>query len=274
LEIREIKILFISDIIGRPGLHFLEKHLQRIKDDNDIDMTIANGENGAAGKGLSPKIAKSYFDLGINVITTGNHIWNRRQFYSMLDQNPYVLRPLNYPAGCPGHGSCTYPIFNHIQVGIINLQGRSFMYPIDCPFRTIDRELDVMKKQGIRVIIVDFHAEATAEKMALGWYLDGRVSCIIGTHTHVQTADEKILPDGSAYITDAGMTGAFNSVIGMEKEAALHRFLTQLPVPYKVAEDDIRCCGVIITVDIQTGKSKSISRFQLGDEGSMGENRC
>lgn len=272
MENQEVKILFIADIIGYPGYRFLEKHLQKIKDDNKIDITIVNGENGQAGKGLSPKIAKSYFDLGINVITTGNHIWNRRQFYPMLDQNPYILRPINYPQGCPGHGSCIYPLFDNIQIGIINLQGRSFMYPIDCPFQIIDREIEVMKKQGLRIIIVDFHAEATAEKVALGWYLDGKVSCIIGTHTHVQTADEKILPNGSAYITDVGMTGSFDSVIGMEKESAIHRFLTQIPVPYKVAEDDVRCCGIIISVDTRTGKSKSISRFQMKDEYSMGEN--
>lgn len=258
-----VNVLFIADVVGRPGYEVLQHHLEHLKKEYAIDFTIANGENGASGKGLSPKIANAYFELGINVITSGNHIWNRQQFHSMLDQNPYILRPLNYPPGCPGHGSCTYPILNNIQVGVINIQGRSFMYPIDCPFRTIDKELIHMRKQGIKIYIVDFHAEATAEKKAMGWYLDGKVSGLIGTHTHVQTADERILPDGTAYITDAGMTGSFDSVIGMKKEVAVHRFLTQLPEPYKVAEDDVRCCGVIISIDSQTGKSKSISRFQL-----------
>lgn len=239
------------------------QYIPAIKKEHAISLTIANGENSAEGKGMTPQIAQSLFDIGIDVITSGNHIWNKKNLFPVLDQNPYILRPLNYPQGCPGHGSCILEIEKGVHVGVINLQGRSFMYPIDCPFRSMDEEIQRMQERNVQTIVLDFHAEATAEKIAMGWYLDGRVSAVIGTHSHVQTADERILPKGTAYITDAGMTGAFDSVIGMDKNSAIQRFLTQLPIPYKIAYDDPKCCGVIVSMDQNSGKANSISRFQI-----------
>jgi metallophosphoesterase (TIGR00282 family) len=258
-----VNILFIADIVGLPGYEVTLSHIQDIQKKHNIRLSIANGENGASGKGLTAQIAQSYFDMGIDVITSGNHIWNRDKFFPVLDENPRILRPLNYPPGCPGHGSCIVRVARDYRIGVINLQGRSFMYSIDCPFLSVDNEIQRLNKEGVRMIIIDFHAEATAEKIALGWYLDGRVSAVIGSHTHVQTADERILPHGTAYITDAGMTGPFDSVIGMEKQAAIRRFLTQIPVRYKIAQKDPKLCGVILSINANSGKSLSISRFQI-----------
>jgi len=259
----QIHILYIADIIGTLGYEVTSSFIGEVKKKYHIQLTIANGENSASGKGMTARIAQSFFDIGIDVITSGNHIWDKNKFYPVLDENPKILRPLNYPPSCPGHGSFVAQTIENDRVGVINLQGRSFMYPIDCPFRSADREVQRLQNEGVKIILVDFHAEASAEKMALGWYLDGRVSGVIGSHTHVQTADEKILPGGTAYITDAGMTGPFDSVIGMDKEVAIRRFLTQLPVHYKMANEDPRFCGVIIGIDKESGKSQSISRFQL-----------
>ena len=263
MSLNPINVLFIADIVGMPGYRVTASCIQDIQKEHDVQLVIANGENGAAGKGLTAKIAESFFDLGIDVITSGNHIWDRQQFYPTLDKSGRILRPLNYPANCPGQGSCVVGLANGFKVGVINLQGRSFMYTIDCPFRVADREIERMNREGIKNIIVDFHAEATAEKIALGWYLDGRVSGVIGTHTHVQTADERVLPGGTAYITDAGMTGPFDSVIGMEKETAIQRFLTQRPLHYKMGEGDPKFCGVVFSIDGASGKALSILRFQL-----------
>ena len=256
-----LQILYIADIIGRVGFEITSAHLQEFKEKYNIFLTIANGENSASGKGMTRQIAQSFFNIGIDVITSGNHIWDKKQFYPVLDENPRILRPLNYPPGTPGLGSYISEDVEDTKIGIINLQGRSFMYPIDCPFRRADEEIMRIKNEGVNVIIVDFHAEATAEKIAMGWYLDGRVSAVIGSHTHVQTADERVLPGGTAYITDAGMTGPFDSVIGMDKETAIQRFLTQLPVHYKMAQEDSRFSGVIVSIDIKSGRARSISRF-------------
>lgn len=263
MSLSDIQVLFIADIVGKAGYEVTSSCIQDIKKQYNIHITIANGENGASGKGMTAKIADSFFDLGIDVITSGNHIWDKDKFFPILDENPRILRPLNYPPDCPGHGSYIVDISNNFQVGIINLQGRSFMYSIECPFRTADKEIYRMKKMGVQLIIIDFHAESSAEKIALGWYLDGRVSAVIGSHTHVQTADEKILPKGTAYITDVGMTGPFDSVIGMDKELAIRRFLTQLPVHYKVALEDPKISGVVLSIDKTFGKSHSIIRFQI-----------
>ena len=260
---KHFQLLYISDIVGDPGFEILLSCIKDIKNDNRITLTVANGENGTSGKGLTQKTVNEYFDIGIDIITSGNHIWNREKFYSVLDEDNRILRPANYPSGCPGRGSTITEVYPGIKAGIINLQGRAFMYPIDCPFRAANTEIQRMEEEGVRIIIIDFHAEATAEKMALGWYVDGRVSAIIGSHTHVQTADERILPGGTAYITDAGMTGPFDSVIGMDKEVAIKRFYTQLPVHYKIATENLKCCGVIITIDPESGKAQSISRFQI-----------
>jgi len=259
-----INIVFIADIIGEPGLNATASSIDQIIDKYKPKLIIANGENSASGKGLTEKIAYQFFELGINIITSGNHIWNKKSVFPVLDTNPYILRPLNYPPDVPGHGSCIYEISANEKLAVINLQGRTFMQPIDCPFRSIDKEIKNLKKKGINSIIVDFHAEATAEKIAMGWYLDGRVSAVIGTHTHVQTADDKILPNGTAYITDVGMTGPSDSVIGMDKEIALNRFIKQIPFYYKIAKyGDLIFCGVVISIDLRTSLANSIKRFKL-----------
>lgn len=262
LDSNHINLLFIGDVIGNSGVVLLNAILSDFKKKWNVHTAVLNGENAATGRGLTPRIAHSLFELGIDVLTSGNHIWNKDKVFPLLEENPYLLRPLNYPPGTPGHGSCVFQSPGQVPVGVINLQGRSFMYPIDCPFRTADAEVQRLHKIGVKVILVDFHAEATAEKVALGRYLDGRVSAVLGTHTHVQTADEKILPQGTAYITDVGMTGPVDSVIGMETESAVLRFKIQLPVPYRVSESASMFNAVLITVDASSGKSTNIQRFQ------------
>lgn len=258
---KPFNILFVADIVGKPGQDALSTFIDELKREHQIDFVIANGENAASGKGLSRRIANEFFDMGVDVITSGNHIWHRDKFYPQLDEYDNLLRPLNYPLQCPGHGSCLVNK-NQIRVGVINLQGRSFMYPIRCPFKTIKAEIKHLKSQGAKIIFVDFHAEATAEKRALAWHIDGEVSALVGTHTHVQTADESVSLNGTAYITDAGMTGPFDSVIGMEKQVAIQRFLTQMPVQYKMATEDVRLNGVVVSLDAATGRALHISRIE------------
>ncbi|MBN2417390.1 TIGR00282 family metallophosphoesterase [bacterium] len=257
-----MNILFIADIVGRPGLKAVEHVYPRIRDEESIDITIANGENAAAGKGLLPADADFLFDMGIDVITSGNHIWNKQKLFEYFESRPALLRPANYPASCPGRGFCLVEA-GGVTIGILNLQGRSFLQPIDCPFLCADAAIDTLRNAGAGIIVTDFHAEATAEKIALGYYLDGRASAVIGTHTHVQTADERILPNGTAFITDAGMTGPMDSVIGMDREVAIKRFLTQMPQYYKVAANDVVFSGVVISIDPITGKANSIRRVSL-----------
>jgi 2',3'-cyclic-nucleotide 2'-phosphodiesterase len=259
----EIRILFLADIIGQSGLEAVRKHLPDLTSKHRVQLVIANGENAAHGKGLTPKSADALFEAGIHVITSGNHIWNQKIIMPSLDENPRILRPLNYPAGCPGHGSCTVEPESGLSVQVVSLQGRSFLYPIDCPFRAMDAEIVRCREKEVRILVVDFHAEATAEKSALGRYLAGQVSAVIGTHTHVQTADECILPGGTAFITDIGMCGPVDSVIGMDPETAILRFTTQIPVPYRTASNVSTCCGAVIHVEKDSGKAKSIERFQL-----------
>ncbi|RMF58651.1 MAG: TIGR00282 family metallophosphoesterase [Calditrichaeota bacterium] len=257
-----MNVLFIADIVGKPGLEITAKLFPRLKEKYKIDLCIANGENGCDGKGLTVKIARNYFNLGIDVITSGNHIWDNRDIYDTLKTDRRILRPLNYPDGNLGHGSTVVETADHVKVGVVNLQGRTFMFSIDCPFKLGLEEVKKLQKVT-NIIIVDFHAEATAEKIALGWYLDGRVSAVIGTHTHVPTADERVLPNGTAYITDVGMTGPFDSVIGLKKEVAIRRFLHQTPVRYKMAEDNLRFCAVLVSIDRESGKATRIERINL-----------
>lgn len=259
---REIAVLFIADIIGKPGLEITSSLLGHLKKKYNIDLCIANGENGAAGKGLTEKIARTYFTIGIDVITSGNHIWDNRNFRSFLMSNDRILRPYNYPTGNIGHGYTIVHIQDQFPAIILNLQGKTFMFPIDCPFQAANQVIE-KHKNNTKIFIIDFHAEASAEKMALGWYLDGKVSAVIGTHTHVQTADERILPKGTAYITDAGMTGPFDSVIGMKKQIAIERFMKQTPIRYQPATDNVRLCAVVIKIDSETGAATSIERLQI-----------
>ncbi len=267
---KNINILFIADIIGKPGMIIIKNVLKRLREENQIDFCIANGENGSAGKGLTESIAKEYFNHGIDVITSGNHIFEKFSSHKLLNSyNNSIIRPLNYPFGASGKGSLIATISNNIKIGIINIQGRTFMLPIDCPFRTVKEEINKIKLVT-PIIIVDFHAEATAEKMTMGWYLNGKISAMIGTHTHVQTSDERILDKGTAYITDVGMTGPYDSVIGMKKEIAIKRFIQQLPERYQPADSDLKFAGVVVTINVESGKAEAIKRlfFSLNKQES------
>lgn len=260
-----LKILFIGDIVGRPGRHLVRDLLHRLVDQHMVDLVIANGENAAAGFGLTTDVVAELFDMGIDVLTTGNHVWDKREGLVCLDQEPALLRPANYPEGTPGHGVGVFSTAAGIPVAVINLEGRVFMGNLDCPFRKADA---ILKELGTnqKIVFVDFHAEATSEKGALAAYLDGRVSAVVGTHTHVQTADERVLPGGTAFISDVGMSGARDSVIGIRKELSIQKFLTLMPVRYEVAKKDPVLCGVVVSIDESTGKATGIERvMELGN---------
>ncbi len=257
-----VKILFIGDIVGGPGRQAVARELHRLIDRHRIDLVVANGENAAGGFGITEEKARELFSLGIDVLTSGNHVWDKKESFPYIRREERLVRPANYPSEAIGRGSTVVKTAGGINIGILNLEGRVFMNSLDCPFRTADREIAQLKGQT-NIIVVDFHAEATSEKVALGWHLDGRVSAVIGTHTHVQTADERILPGGTAYITDAGMTGSFDSVIGVKKELAVERFLTQMPVRFEVAKKDIRLNGVVIGIDEVGGSALSVERISL-----------
>ena len=257
-----VKILFIGDIIGKPGRQALSRELDRLVDRYNVDLVIANGENAAAGFGLTTDIARELFDLGVQCITSGNHIWDKKEQVPLVLADPRIIRPANYVAGVPGCGSALLTTPGGVRVGVLNLEGRVYMKNLECPFRTADQEIERLRRETA-VIFVDFHAEATSEKTALGWYLDCRASAVIGTHTHVQTADERILTKGTAYLSDAGMTGSFDSVIGIGKEEAIHKFLTQLPVKFEVPKNDIRLNGVVVGIDEASGRALSIERIAV-----------
>ncbi len=254
--------MFIGDIVGKPGRRAICELLPDIISRQRIDFVIANCENAAAGFGVTRDIVEELYSYHINVLTSGNHIWDKKEIREFAEDYKTLLRPANYPDGSPGWGSVVMPDASGTSIGVINLEGRIFMKPLDCPFRTVEKELERMKAKA-RVIVVDIHAEATSEKEAMGWFLDGRVSAVLGTHTHVQTADETVLPGGAAYITDVGMTGPFNSVIGIRKDAVLERFLTQIPNKFDVAKDDVRLQGVIVDVDEKSGKARGIERLTV-----------
>jgi hypothetical protein len=255
-----MKILFIGDIVGKPGRRVIREMLPEIISDHGIDCVVANCENAAAGFGVTREIVEDLLNNQIDVLTSGNHIWDKKDIKDFIEDFKTLIRPANHPSGTPGWGSAIVPTRtggNH--VGVINLAGRIFMQPLDCPFRTAEKEIEKIKSKT-PIIIVDFHAEATSEKKTMGWFLDGRVSAVLGTHTHVQTADEDILPRGTAYISDVGMTGPFDSVIGIEKKEILERFLTQIPNRFDVAKGDVRLQGVILDIDEISGRSRGIER--------------
>lgn len=257
-----MRIMFIGDIVGRPGRDIVRDRLKDLREKEKIDFVIGNGENGAGGSGLTNKTVDELLGSGIDVISSGDHIWKKREIYDLLEKSDRVIRPLNYPVGVPGKGSTIVEADNGVKVAVVNLIGRVFMDAVDCPFIRVRTDLENIKGKA-SVIIVDMHAEATSEKVAMGWYLDGEVSAVVGTHTHIQTADEKILPGGTAYITDCGMTGPYDSVIGRKKEMILTRFLTNLPTRFEVATEGIEMHGVIIDVDDATGKAVAIKRIQV-----------
>ena len=258
-----MKVLFIGDTVARAGRSILHQHLKSIQDEFAIDLTILNCENAAAGIGVTPKIADQLFDWGVDVLTSGNHIWDKKEILPYLDSNPRILRPANYPEGNPGRGTAVVTARNGEKAAVVNIQGRVFMPTIDDPFRVIASALSEIPSD-VRVIIVDMHGEATAEKVAMGWYLDGKVSAVLGTHTHIPTADETILPAGTAYQTDVGMTGPFQSVIGVMTDRVLKRFLSQMPVKFEPASQDARLNAAVVDVDSETGKARSIERIQRG----------
>jgi hypothetical protein len=259
-----MNILFIGDIFASPGRRIVADHLQDIVETNRIDLTIANAENAAGGFGLTPSIAEELFGLGLDVLTSGNHVWDKREVYDYLGRQPRLLRPANYPEA-PGHGAIVWRARNGVDCAVINLQGRTYMPSTDCPFRKADQILGALDP-AIKVKFVDFHAEATSEKIALGWYLDGRVSAVIGTHTHVPTADTRILPGGAAYQTDCGMTGPYHSVIGVQTDIIVQRFLTGLPVRMEAARHNPELHAVIVDVDEATGKARAIRRHAIGGD--------
>ena len=257
-----VKLLFVGDIVGKPGRQALSRELHRLVDRHTIDIVIANGENAAGGFGLTVDVAKELFNHGIHLLTGGNHIWDKKEQVGQILADPRILRPANYPAGAPGTGSTVLQTPGGIKVAVLNLEGRVYMKHLECPFLTAEREIEHLRKET-PVIMVDFHAEATSEKSALGWSLDGKISALLGTHTHVQTADERILPQGTAFLTDAGMTGSFDSVIGMEKEETIRRFLTQLPAKFEVGKKDIRLNAVVVGINETSGKAVSIERINI-----------
>ncbi len=264
---KSIKLLFIGDVVGQTGRDIIGRHLRKVQEEHGIDGTILNGENSSnQGRGITPQIAQFYFDQGVNVITTGNHVWFRRDIYSYLDECSELLRPANFPSGAPGVGLTTVNIKGHV-VGIINLQGRIFMKDlVECPLRTADSLISYLRDKT-NIICIDFHAEATSEKEALVFYLAGKVSAVVGTHTHVQTADERVIPPGTAYISDLGMVGSLNSMLGMQKEPIIQHFLTQVPVKFTVDDQPPYVfSGAIVEIDVETGKALDISRLRIIDE--------
>ncbi len=257
-----MKLLFIGDIVGKIGRNATKALLPAVADKYKVDFIVANGENAAGGFGITDKIVSELYSYGVHVITTGNHVWDKKEFIPQIAKEDRVLRPLNYPPGVPGFGSVLYRLRNGLKVAVVNLSGRVFMSNIDCPFRIGKTEVERLQAET-RVIIIDFHAEATSEKIAFGYFMDGKVSAVIGTHTHVQTADEKIMPAGTAYITDVGMTGPADSVIGIEKEQIIQKFLTNLPTRFETAKGDGVFSAVVIEIDEENGKASAIQRLQL-----------
>jgi len=255
-------LLFIGDIFASPGRALVARHLRDIVAAEKIDLTIANAENAAGGFGITPQLAEDLFGYGLDVLTTGNHVWDKREIYDYFPRQPRLLRPANYVAELPGHGVIVVAARNGVDCAIINLQGRTYMPSTDCPFRKADSILSELPA-NVMVRMVDFHAELTSEKMAMGWYLDGRVSAVFGTHTHIPTADTRILTNGTAYQTDVGMTGPYNSVIGVEKSLILQRFLTSLPVRMEAARHGAELHAVIVEVDESTGRAAAVRRYTV-----------
>lgn len=262
----KVSFLFLGDIIGRPGRKGLMRYLPSLVQKYSPSLIIANGENAAGGIGITEKVGKELLTQ-VDVLTSGNHIWDKKEALDYIDQEPRLLRPANYPPQNPGNGTYLFEVSPQSKIGILNLQGRVFMEAIDCPFRTADEEILALKS-STPVVVVDFHAEATSEKQAMGWYLDGKVSAVVGTHTHVPTADERILPQGTAFITDVGMIGGYNSIIGIRRDQALKRFLTARPQRFEPGKEGIFFSAVFVEVDVQTGKALSIRREILVEEES------
>jgi metallophosphoesterase (TIGR00282 family) len=256
-----MKIFFIGDIVGAPGRRAVEELLPRVVDHYLVDLVVANGENASGGIGITPQVADQLLSQGIDLLTSGNHIWKHKEILPYLQDTDRLLRPANYPPETPGRGVALVETAAGERAAVVNLEGRVFMSPLECPFRTVEHILAGLPPE-VKVILVDMHAEATSEKQAMGWFLDGRVSAVVGTHTHVQTADERVLPGGTGYLSDVGMTGPVDSVIGMKKEIILERFWSQRPQPFKVAAQNIQLQGVLLTIDPE-GRCREVTRLIL-----------
>ena len=261
-----MKLLFIGDIVGRPGRDLIRRHVRALASSLGADLVIANGENAAGGAGITRENMMEIISSGVDVITTGNHVWDKRETLEFIVNEPRLLRPANYPDGTPGAGSCVVTAKNGVKVGVINVMGRVFLHAIDDPFRVAEREIAKVRGEGAQVLFVDMHAETTSEKIALSYYLDGMVAAVIGTHTHVQTADERILPGGTACLTDVGMTGPHDGVIGIEKDTIIQRFISGLPTRFETATGDPRLHAVTITVDDATSRAVGIERIALTED--------
>ncbi|WP_010093297.1 TIGR00282 family metallophosphoesterase [Ornithinibacillus scapharcae] len=260
-----MKILFIGDVFGSPGRDMVQEYLPKLKDKYKPNAIIINGENAASGKGITEKIYKQFMGLGANVITMGNHTWDKKDIFEFIDDAKNLIRPANFPVGTPGKG-LTFINMNGTELAIMNLQGRTFLPAIDDPFRKVDELIKEAKKRT-NIIFLDFHAEATSEKQAMGWYVDGRVSAVVGTHTHTQTADNRILPSGTAYITDVGMTGPYDGILGVERDAVIKKFLTSLPVRFEPdKEGRTQLNGVIVTINEQNGRATKIDRIMINED--------
>lgn len=257
-----MKALFIGDIVASPGRKMVQDFLPALKKKYEVEVTLINIENMAGGFGITSSTVSEMFEAGAQLLSGGNHSFDKKEGVSVLNDDPYVVRPANYPEGTPGQGFATYSLSADKKIALINIMGRTFMDPMDCPFKKVDEILLEVNKTT-KNVIVDFHAEATSEKMAMGWHLDGRVSAVVGTHTHVQTADERILNQGTAFITDLGMTGPYDSVIGMKKEPIVQKFITKRGRKFEAASQDPWLCGVVIDIDEETGLSRSIERIRI-----------
>jgi len=260
-----VKLLFVGDVVGKPGRRVLRALLTRLIDEHAIDYTVVNIENAAGGFGVNPEVMAEFEELPIDCYTTGNHVWDKKEVHQLLAENPRLLRPHNYPAGNPGTGVYVGESAAGVPVATLNLEGQVFLSTLDSPFTTADRILAELPAE-VKVILVDFHAEATSEKQAMGFYLDGRVSAVLGTHTHVPTADERILPGGTVLITDVGMTGPYQSIIGMRADKVLKRFLLRTPQAFEVAKRDVRLAAAVLDIDEATGKARSVERLLLPEE--------
>jgi len=260
-----VKLLFVGDVVGKPGRRVLRGLLTRLIDEHAMDYTVVNIENAAGGFGVNPEVMAEFEELPIDCYTTGNHVWDKKEVHQLLAENPRLLRPHNYPAGNPGTGVYVGESAAGVPVATLNLEGQVFLSTLDSPFTTADRILAELPAE-VKVILVDFHAEATSEKQAMGFYLDGRVSAVLGTHTHVPTADERILPGGTVLITDVGMTGPYQSIIGMRADKVLKRFLLRTPQAFEVAKRDVRLAAAVLDIDEATGKARSVERLLLPEE--------
>ncbi len=263
-----MKIFAIGDVVSEIGCEYLRKVLPTFKRENKIDLVIANGENSAKGNGITPNSANYLYDSGVDIITTGNHSFRRKEIYEFYDKSESIIRPANYPENTtPGRGMCIYDM-GRIQIAVINIMGNMYLENLECPFKTVDSLIKKADDLGVRIKIVDVHAEATSEKLALGYYLDGRASFVFGTHTHVLTADETIFPNGTGYITDIGMTGPINSILGVEKDIVIQKFITKMPAKFECAKGACKLNGIVFEVDEKTGKTINVKRIELKENNS------